>query len=141
MDTFAALIFHNLFGRFPDLRIISVENGSKWVGTLMDEMDAAFRFVAGSTDGRWIGGPLKQHPSEVFKRNVWVAPVLDIGHEAKIDDLIATVGAEHVVFGSDWPHAEGRVSPLHFETELAPVSDSDLPLVLRKNAAELLGLG
>ena len=30
-DTIAAMIFHNLFGRFPNLRIFSIENGSLWV--------------------------------------------------------------------------------------------------------------
>lgn len=30
-DTLAALVMHNLFGRFPDLRIVSIENGSLWV--------------------------------------------------------------------------------------------------------------
>ena len=48
MDTFAALIFHNLFGRFPGLRILSVENGSRWVAPLLQELDAAYRFVAGN---------------------------------------------------------------------------------------------
>jgi predicted TIM-barrel fold metal-dependent hydrolase len=141
MDTFAALVFHNLFGRFPDLRILSVENGSKWVPTLLDEMDAAYRFVAGIDDGRWIGGMITEHPSVLFRRHVWVAPFLDTGHEAKLDELISTMGASHVVFGSDWPHGEGRLTPRHFDTELAPVAPSDLPLVLRDNTAGLLGLG
>jgi predicted TIM-barrel fold metal-dependent hydrolase len=140
MDTFAALVFHNLFGRFPNLKIISVENGSKWVGSLVDEMDAAFRFVAGLDDGRWIGGLLREHPSEVFRRHVWIAPFLDLGHEAKLDELISVMGVDHVVFGSDWPHAEGRESPRHFDTELAPVSDAEMPLVLHDNSAGLLGL-
>ena len=30
-DTVTALILHNLFGRFPDVRVISVENGAFWV--------------------------------------------------------------------------------------------------------------
>jgi predicted TIM-barrel fold metal-dependent hydrolase len=140
MDTFAALVFHNLFGRFSNLRILSVENGSKWVGTLLDEMDAAYRFVAGIDDSRWIGGMIDEHPSALFKRHVWVAPFLDVGHEAKLDELISTMGPDHVVFGSDWPHGEGRVTPRHFDAELAPVGSADLPLVLRGNTARLLGI-
>ena len=63
METLAALCFHNLFGRFPRLNLLSVENGSRWVKTLLDEMDVAYRFVAGNPllatnifireDGRW----------------------------------------------------------------------------------------
>jgi predicted TIM-barrel fold metal-dependent hydrolase len=119
---------------------MSVENGSKWVRSLVDEMDAAFRFVAGTDDGRWVGGLLRERPSESFCRHVWIAPFLDVGHEAKLDELISVVGAEHVIFGSDWPHAEGRESPRHFEAELAPVSAADIPLLLRGNSAGLLGI-
>ena len=31
MDTIAALILHNLFGRFPNVKVLSVENGTFWV--------------------------------------------------------------------------------------------------------------
>ncbi len=140
MDTFAALIFHNLFGRFPGLKVLSVENGSRWVGTLLEEMDAAYRFVAGNPMSNWIGGPLSDRPSDVFREHVWVAPFLDRGHEASVLDLIELLGTEHVLFGSDWPHGEGRDSPRHFDDELEGVADADLRRILRGNTAELLRL-
>ena len=140
MDTFAALIFHNLFGRFPRLKVLSVENGSRWVSTLMHEMDAAFRFVAGNPMTEWIAGPLTQRPSEVFREHVWVAPFLDTGHEAPLTELVDLLGPDHVLFGSDWPHGEGRDTPLHFDAELAGVSATDLGRILRSNTAELLGI-
>ena len=138
MDTFAALIFHNLFGRFPRLKVLSVENGSRWVKVLLQEMDAAYRFVAGNPRSTWIGGPVTEHPSEIFKRHVFVAPFLDRGHEAPLDELIGLLGAEHVLFGSDWPHGEGRVTPRHFDEELAPLDQAQRRLVLRDNSAALL---
>ena len=140
MDTFAALIFHNLFGRFPRLKILSVENGSRWVPTLLQEMDAAFRFVAGNPLSNWVGGPLTERPSDVFKQHVWVAPFLDTGHEAPLPELVELLGADHVLFGSDWPHGEGRESPRHFDAELAGVAPADLEKILRSNTASLLGL-
>jgi predicted TIM-barrel fold metal-dependent hydrolase len=140
MDTFAALIFHNLFGRFPRLKVLSVENGSRWVGTLLDEMDAAYRFVAGNPASNWIGGMLEDHPSEVFKRHVWVAPFLDTGHEAPVGSLIDLLGADHVLFGSDWPHGEGRKSPRHFDEELKGIEGDTLERILRGNTAGLLGI-
>ncbi|MEZ4330291.1 MAG: amidohydrolase family protein [Myxococcota bacterium] len=141
MDTFAALIFHNLFGRFPRLRILSVENGSHWVEMLLHEMDAAHRFVALSPTASWIGGPITARPSELFKRHVWVAPFLDRGHEAKLPRLIELLGADHVLFGSDWPHGEGRDTPRHFDEELSGVAPQDLQQILRMNTARLLRLG
>lgn len=140
MDTFAALIFHNLFGRFPGLRIVSVENGSRWVPTLLQEMDAAYRFVAGNPLSKWVGGAITDRPSELFKRHVYVAPFLDHGHEARMDELVDLLGADHVVFGSDWPHGEGRDTPLHFQEELAPLSPAQREPFLRGNGRQLLGL-
>jgi predicted TIM-barrel fold metal-dependent hydrolase len=140
MDTFAALIFHNLFGRFPRLKVLSVENGSRWVSTLLYEMDAAYRFVAGNPLTDWIGGPLTERPSDVFREHVWVAPFLDTGHEAPVSELIETLGAEHVLFGSDWPHGEGRETPLHFDSELGEIVAPHLQRILRTNTAGLLGL-
>jgi predicted TIM-barrel fold metal-dependent hydrolase len=139
MDTFAALVFHNLFGRFPALKVLSVENGSRWVPVLLEEMDAAYRFVAGNPLSHWVGGPVTERPSEIFKRHVYVAPFLDTGHEARLDRLIDLLGADHVIFGSDWPHGEGRKTPRHFDDELRPVRSGDLEQILRLNAAELLG--
>ena len=51
MDTIAALIYHNLFGRFPNVRVMSIENGSLWVPYLMrvdgqDERHGPQRTVA-----------------------------------------------------------------------------------------------
>jgi predicted TIM-barrel fold metal-dependent hydrolase len=140
MDTFAALIFHNLFGRFPGLRILSVENGSRWVPQLLQEMDAAYRFVAGNPMSRWVGGPVETRPSELFRRHVWVAPFLDTGHELELDRLVDAVGADRLLFGSDWPHGEGRDTPRHFERELAPLAPDDREKVLRTNTAALLRL-
>jgi predicted TIM-barrel fold metal-dependent hydrolase len=140
MDTFAALIFHNLFGRFPGLRVMSVENGSRWVAPLLQELDAAYRFVVGNAGSTWLGGPITDRPSELFKRHVYVAPFLDTGHEARVEDLVDLLGADHVLFGSDWPHGEGRDTPRHFDAELAGVRTEDLEQVLRTNTAGLLGL-
>jgi len=44
-----------------------------------------------------------------------------------------------VLFGSDWPHGEGRDTPRHFEAELADVDAAALPPILRDNMAGLLG--
>ena len=140
MDTFAALIFHNLFGRFPGLRVLSVENGSRWVPTLLDELDTAFRFVTDSHTALWVGGRVTEQPSEIFKRHFWIAPFLDHRHEANVQDLVDLLGAEHVLFGSDWPHGEGRDTPRHFEEEFTGVRADELRPILHDNMAGLLGL-
>lgn len=116
--------------------MLSVENRSRWVPTLLDELDTAYRFVTDSQTALWVGGQVTEKPSEIFKRHFWVAPFLDHRHEADVHLL----GAEHVLFGSDWPHGEGRDTPRHFERELAHVDDSALTPILRGNMSHLLGL-
>jgi predicted TIM-barrel fold metal-dependent hydrolase len=140
MDTFAAWLYHNLFGRFPGLRVLSVENGSRWVAPFLDEVDAAYRFVVGQPSSTWIGGTITDRPSALFRRHVHVAPFLDRGHEASVPELVAMLGSDRVVFGSDWPHGEGRDSPRHFDDELSGLGPADAHRVLYGNGAALLGL-
>src|SRR4029079_1382464 len=43
-DTVLALVLGNLFGRFPNLRVASVENGSAWVELCLHELDHVVGF-------------------------------------------------------------------------------------------------
>ena len=133
MDTLTALIFHNLFGRFPGLRVMSVENGSGWVAYLLANLDkkkGMGRF------GPWIGGRPVGRPSETFKQHVFVSPY----PEDDVPDLVATLGADRVIFGSDHPHPEGLADPLEFATLLEGVPPEQVRQVMRGNGADLLGL-
>jgi predicted TIM-barrel fold metal-dependent hydrolase len=140
-DTLAALVFHNLFGRFPRLRIVSIENGSLWVEPLLRDLDLAWRFVAGrEDDAAWLGGRIDGPPSAILRRHLYVAPYLTPGYDASIPSLVDVLGAEHVVFGSDWPHGEGRATPLDYDADFAPLDASTRHQVMATNTASLLGL-
>jgi predicted TIM-barrel fold metal-dependent hydrolase len=131
MDTLSALILHNLFGRFPEIKVLSVENGSIWVSYLLAAMDKMKGMARG---GPWPGGYVKGRPSEIFKQHVWVAPY----HEEDIGALIDLIGAEHVLFGSDFPHAEGLADPVDFAQAIADRSERDIRRVLRENAYQIV---
>jgi predicted TIM-barrel fold metal-dependent hydrolase len=131
MDTLSALILHNLFGRFPDIKVLSVENGSIWVSYLLAAMDKMKGMARG---GPWPGGYVKGRPSEIFKQHVWVAPY----HEEDIGALIDLIGAEHVLFGSDFPHAEGLADPVDFAQAIADRSERDIRRVMRENAYQIV---
>ena len=47
------VILHNLFGRFRDLQMLSVENGSTWVPSLLKDLDKT-AMVTVSTQGEEI---------------------------------------------------------------------------------------
>ena len=134
MDTLSALILHNLFGRFPDVNVLSVENGSLYVAYLLKVMD---KMKGMGRAGPWIGGYVKGRPSDVFKRHVSVVPY----HEEDVVGLVKEIGAERVLFGSDFPHPEGLAEPAEFATLLPGLSDGEVRRVMHENTAELLGVG
>jgi predicted TIM-barrel fold metal-dependent hydrolase len=129
-DALAAMICEGALSRFPQLKVVSVENGAGWVGHLLEQLDLTFRRMPQSFD---------EHPVEVFRRNVHVNPFW----EDDVGKLVALVGADHVVFGSDYPHPEGLAEPLDYFDHLAEYPDIDADAtrrIMSENANALLGL-
>ena len=136
MHTLGALIFDNVFGRFPDLRVATIECGSTWVSALLPRLDKAQRGC--TSHAPWLGGRLTDRASDVFKRHVRVNPFPEEDHEK----LLQVLDPEHLLFGSDWPHPEGIPDPRSYPDYLpAAISDDAIQLMMRDNARKLLGLG
>ena len=131
MDTIAALVFHNLFGRFPNVRVASVENGSLFVAYLMKVMD---KMGGMGRHGPWIGGRIREKPSEIVKRHLFVSPY----HEEDIAALAREIGSTQVLFGSDFPHPEGLAEPREFAERIAELSADEVQNIMRNNANSLL---
>jgi predicted TIM-barrel fold metal-dependent hydrolase len=131
MDTIAAFVFHNLFGRFPRVNVISVENGSLFVPYLMAVMD---KMKGMGRNGPWIGGYVSGRPSDIVKQRVFVSPY----HEEDIPALVRVLGPSQVVFGSDWPHPEGLAAPRDFAARIADLPEPEQQLVMRDNLRGLL---
>jgi predicted TIM-barrel fold metal-dependent hydrolase len=133
VDTFIALTLHNLFGRHPEVRILSIENGSSWLKPLFKTVDKA---AALGRRGPMLGGQLPPRPSEAQAGHLWVCPF----PEDDVTGLIGAIGADHVLFGSDYPHPEGLREPRDFAGRLAGCDAAVTRQVLRGNTAALLGL-
>jgi predicted TIM-barrel fold metal-dependent hydrolase len=133
VDTLIALTLHNLFGRHPQVKVLSIENGSNWLRPLFKSIDKA---AALGRRGPMIGGQLPPRPSEALASHLWVSPF----PEDDVDDLIDAIGASHVLFGSDYPHPEGLRQPADYIPRLAGHSPATTRQVLRDNTAGLLGL-
>lgn len=131
MDTFSALILHNLFGRFPNVRVLSVENGSLYVPYLLRVMD---KMKGMGRNGPWLGGPVKGRPSEIFKQHVFVSPY----HEEDIPALVKLIGPERVLFGSDYPHAEGLAEPRDYVDALEGLPREAVEQILSGNMRRIL---
>jgi predicted TIM-barrel fold metal-dependent hydrolase len=70
------------------------------------------------------------------RQHVWVAPF----YEDDVTGIIETIGAERVLFGSDWPHPEGLAEPIEFVDSLTGQPDAVVRKIMRDNARELLRL-
>jgi predicted TIM-barrel fold metal-dependent hydrolase len=101
METLATLIDHNLFGRFPNIQVASVENGSIWVSYLLRVID---NMKGMARNGPWPNGYVEGRPSEIFRHHVFVAPH---HYGEDVGALIDLLGVDRVLSGSDFPHAEG----------------------------------
>ena len=133
MDTVAALLLHNLFGRFPEVQIMTIEHGGGWVRPLLRLVDKAAKIAA---NGCWLGGPLQDLPSDILPNHLSVSPY----YEDDIRDLIDLLGVDRVHFGSDYPHPEGLREPMRFLTYVKDLTEDELRMVMRDNTARLLGL-
>ena len=127
-DAMAAMICHGALSRFPDLRIAVVENGSGFVRPLVRSLTEAHRMMPQE---------FAEDPVEVFKRNVYVHPF----HEEDVIGLVELLGADHVLFGSDFPHPEGLADPITFVDDLEGLPHEDVVKIMGGNLAGLMGVG
>ena len=77
-----------------------------------------------------------EKPSVTFNRHVWMHPF----HEEDPRQIVKLLGADHVIFGSDFPHVEGLADPLSYVNELQGLPDDDLRKIMGGNMMALLGL-
>jgi len=134
METLSALIYHNLFGRFPGMKVATIEHGSGWVAYLLDCLD---KKKGMARNGPWIGGRLERRPTDIFKQHVFMTPF----PEDDVPGLIDRVGASQVLCASDFPHAEGLAEPQAFFDLLPPgMEEAAMRGVMRDNARRLFGL-
>jgi len=126
-DALASAICHGMLDRFPDVRLISVENGGSWVTLLARNLALTWKKMPQE---------FSTHPLEVLKRNVWINPFW----EEALDDVIELMGADRVCFGSDFPHPEGLADPLSFVDQLADLDQASVERIMSANMFELLGL-
>jgi predicted TIM-barrel fold metal-dependent hydrolase len=125
-DFLITLCFERLFERFPKLRIASVENGAEFLPDL-------FRKLRQSRDRLAVTGYYKEDPALLFQEHVWINPFWE-DDPYEVEELM---GADRVIFGSDWPHIEGMPQPLDYVAEISKLDAAKTRRILRENALEL----
>jgi predicted TIM-barrel fold metal-dependent hydrolase len=124
METLGALVIHGVFARHPNVRVATIESGSGWVPELFRRFAKFYKQVPDAFPG---------DPIETFRRHVSVAPF----YEDDIRGLADLIGVDHVLFGSDWPHAEGLVEPSGFVDDLHGFDPDEIRLIMRDNGRAL----
>jgi predicted TIM-barrel fold metal-dependent hydrolase len=124
-DTIFSAICHGMLTRFPDVRLVSVENGGMWVLQVMSSLEHVY--------GK-LPQEFSEHPLETFHRCVYVNPFW----EDPAATLIDAIGADRLVFGSDYPHPEGLAEPLSYADRLSESTEEDRRKVMGGNLYDLL---
>ena len=127
-DAVTAMICHGALWRFPGLRIALIENGAGWVPNVLHHLDETYKSMPHL---------FPEAPSETFARHFWMHPF----HEEDPRKLVDLLGADHVIFGSDYPHVEGLAEPLSYAHELAGLPQADIQRIMGGNMMGLLGVG
>lgn len=123
-DLCAALVCGGLFTRFDRLRIATIESGSDWVPELLARMTKSFKQMPSA---------YAEDPVATFRRHFWVSPY----YEDDISGLAGLIGADRVLMGSDYPHAEGIAEPAAYVEDLAGFPADDVQRIMRDNALAL----
>ena len=120
-DFLASLVLDDFFGRFPNIRVASVENGAEFLPDMFRKLRSARNKMPMLFD---------EDPVDTFKHNIWINPFW----EDDVNEVVECMGADRVIFGSDWPHIEGMQQPLDYLPELKAFDDDDKRRILRDNA-------
>lgn len=98
MAAFAGLVVEGVFDRHPGLRVGFLESGTGWLPYWLDRLD----------EHHEMWGPserpdLRCRPSEYFARQCVISGETD---DSFLAPVVASVGAERVMWASDYPHME-----------------------------------
>jgi predicted TIM-barrel fold metal-dependent hydrolase len=89
------LICRGTLERHPDLQVVFLESGAGWLPYWLWRMDEHYEIL--SFQVPW----LKMKPSDYFRRQCLLSFEAD---ETRLGEVISSVGADRVVFASDYPH-------------------------------------
>ncbi len=137
MDTtmvVTSLIYQGVFEKYPNLKVHHCHLGGM-IPYMIGRVDNAFKRF----DKEW-GIELPKAPSEYYKNQVYV-DILSL-HVPAIKCALEFMGAEHLLFGTDYPHrASGTVEENFAALDSMGLTEEDKDKIFEKNAVKLFNLG
>ncbi|MET0628140.1 MAG: amidohydrolase family protein [Acidimicrobiia bacterium] len=125
IDAMASIIGHELATRFPTLKFAPVEFPSSWIRPFVQKLADTYE-----------RSPVifEEDPVEVFKRNVWVHAF----HDPDPAGLVELLPADHVMWGSDFPHPEGMADPLAYSDAVEDLDAETQALIMGGSLARIM---
>jgi predicted TIM-barrel fold metal-dependent hydrolase len=134
MMALLSLIEGGVLEAHPNLRVGFLEAGCGWLPYWLWRLDhVEYAQLRGEVRCR-----VRRLPSEYFQRQCWIA--LEPG-EAMLDRVVTDIGAQRMVFGTDFPHLDhehGIVDEMI--AQRAKLGETALRAILWNNACELMGI-
>jgi aminocarboxymuconate-semialdehyde decarboxylase len=124
----ASLIYEGILEDFPGLRII-VSHGGGYLPHYYGRLDRNVHNMPESAVH------ISEPPSAYLRRLFYDTCVYE---PSTLNALVAQVGADHLLMGSDWP--VGEADPIAFVEGCADLSAGDREAILGGTAASMLGL-
>ena len=112
------LVLSGVFERHPDLKVLISEGGATWVPQIGDRMNEGYR-----QHYMFVRPQLQRLPKEYLYENVYAS----FQHDESAPAAMSAMGYRNVIWGSDYPHAEGTYG--HTQKTLHELFDDELPEV------------
>jgi uncharacterized protein len=129
-NVLTSIIYSGMLERYPRIRLVLGESGIGWIPYVLWRMDAEW-------EDQFKDLSLTMAPSDYWKRQCWATYQSDPIGIKLIDEL----GADKVMWGSDFPHPDGvwPDSQEYIERELRNLPPDVKRKVVCDNAAALYG--
>lgn len=131
MMAFVALLENGVLDRHPALRVAFLESGCGWVPYFLWRLDEEYEYW------RFQVPSLRKAPSEYFREQCYVSAE---GCEPYLDTVVAQVGADRLLFASDYPHPDHGFGSEVADLLKAPLAEDVKDAILGGNAARFYGL-
>ena len=122
------LVAEGAFDRFPALRVVLIESGVTWLPSLLWRLDKEWKGLRREVP--WV----RRLPSAYVREHVRLttAPFDAPPNPARIAELVEQVGADLLLYATDFPHRHDEQPPDAFLQDLPPAVTRQ---IRRENAA------
>jgi len=132
-NIFASLLAGTVLERYPNIRVAFAESGIGWLPYALDRMDFLYDEL---NSYRSFG--LKMKPSEYWRRQCRAS----FQYERVGSKLVDMIGAETLMWGSDFPHGDGvwPESGKYIEEQFGYLPENKKRMITCDNAVEFYRL-